>query len=355
MGFLENYRYKKQAKQNYKRCIEAKEIDVKRFGEYANKEWEKYEKIKAAIETGVFDEKYFASWNQAYLNEAKQNPAKLISMREESRQKAMHWENSKKRTMQDMKYMRPNTREDIAERQEMCASFAKEVASMDPQGILDLRIHATTLATTEEILKSGGIISSVDRANGFMESTNLSNEISVGKIDEVQYSVDFWMDSSAYSESKPCGCMFFVQPQTQEEANMISGRQMHNVYFNHHPEQLKAIVTTSENIEKVQQWCRESGINVDVVHTFESFSHAMEHMRNEWMPPYSDSAKTNIEKRTNEKNANFTTLSDSRNFVADEARSAFREIDDKESKTIVKAWTPKNNHKIENSKDLIER
>lgn len=355
MGFLDDYRYKKQAKQDYKRCIEAKEIDVKRFGEYANKEWEKYGKLKAAIETGVFDEKYFASWNQVYMDEVKQNPAKLISTMEESRQTAMRWESLKKRTMQDMKYMRPNTKEDIAERQEMYANFAKKVASVDPQGVLDLRIHATTLASTEEILKSGGIISSVDRTNGFMESTNLSNEISVGKINEVQYSVDFWMDSNAYSESKPCGCMFFVQPQTQEEANMISGRQMHNVYFNHHPEQLKAIVTTSENIEKVQQWCRESGINMDIVHTFKSFPQVVERMRDEWMPPYSDLTKIDVERRTNGKNENLATLSNSRDFAVDEAKSAIREIGDKENETVGKAWAPKHNHKIENSKDVIER
>jgi hypothetical protein len=355
MGFLEDYRYKKQAKQDYKRCIESKEIDVKRFSKYANKEWENYEKIKTAIETGVFDEKYFASWNQAYINEVKQNPAKLIPTMEESRQKAMRWENLKKRTMQDMKYMRPNTKEDIAERQEMYANFAKKVASIDPHGVLDPRIHATTLATTEESLKSGGIISSVDRANGYMESTNLSNEISVGKIDEVQYSVNFWMDSSAYSESKPCGCMFFIQPQTQEEANMIHGRQMHNVYFNDHPEQLKAIVTTSENIGKVQQWCRESGVNVDVVHTFESFPQVMERMRDKWVPPYSDLTKIDIEQHINEKNVNLVALSNSRNYIAAEVKSAFREIGDKESKTIGKAWVPKHNHKIENSKDLIER
>ena len=303
MGLLSDYRYKKQAKLDYKRCVDAKSTDVKRFGEYAAKEWEKYAKIKEAVETGHFDENYFRTWNQAYVNEVKQNPAKLLSAMEDARQKAMHWENSQKRTLQDMKYMRPNTREDIAERQEMYANFAKDVARLDPHGILDLRVHATTLATTEEILKSGGLISSVDRADGFIESTNLSNEISVGKIDEIQYSVDFWMDSGAYSESKPCGCMFIVQPQTKEEANMISGRQMHNVYFGEHPEQLKAIVTTSENIEKVQQWCRENGVNEDVVYTFDMFPQMMDYMMDEWIPPYSDLTKADIEKYANDRDA----------------------------------------------------
>ena len=252
MGLLSEFRYRQQAKADFKRCVEAKKSDIIRFEQYAVKEWQRYEKLKDAVENGVFDEQYFASWNQQYVEEVKKNPAKLIHAMEEAKQKAMHWDNSKKRTEQDLKHMRPNTKEDIAERQEMYANFAKEVARLDPKGILDLRVHATTLATTEEILKSGGLISSVDRANGFIESTNLSNEISVGKISEIQYSVDFWMDSTAYTESKPCGCMFIVQPQTAEEAKMISGRQMNNVYFDQHPEQLKAIVTTSENAEKVQ-------------------------------------------------------------------------------------------------------
>ena len=40
--------------------------------------------------------------------------------------------------------MRPNTKEDISERKEMCERFAKEVERLDPHGILDLRVHATT-------------------------------------------------------------------------------------------------------------------------------------------------------------------------------------------------------------------
>ena len=301
MGLLSDFRYKQQAKADFKRCVEAKKSDISRFEQYAVKEWQRYEKLKDAVENGVFDEQYFASWNQQYVEEVKKNPAKLIHAMEESKQKAMHWDNSKKRTEQDLKHMRPNTKEDIAERQEMYANFAKEVARLDPKGILDLRVHATTLATTEEILKSGGLISSVDRADGFIESTNLSNEISVGKISEIQYSVDFWMDSTAYTESKPCGCMFIVQPQTAEEAKMISGRQMNNVYFDQHPEQLKAIVTTSENAEKVQQWCKENGVNEDVVITFDIFPQMMDYMMDEWIPPYSDLTKADIEKYTRDR------------------------------------------------------
>jgi hypothetical protein len=220
---------------------------------------------------------------------------------EEARQKAMHWENSKLKTERDLKYMRPNTKEDIAERQEMYEKFAKAVERLDPQNVLDLRIHATTLSTTEEIINSGGLISSVDRADGFIESTNLSNEISVGKISEIQYSVDFWMDSTAYTESKPCGCMFIVQPQTAEEAKMISGRQMNNVLFNEHPEQLKAIVTTSENVELVQQWLKDNKLNEDIVFTFEEFPTMMDYMMDEWIPPYSDLTKADIEKYTRDR------------------------------------------------------
>lgn len=301
MGLLSEFRYKKQARADYTRCAEEKKSDIKRFEQYANKEWEKYSKLKDAVEKGNFDEKYFSSWNAEYVAKARSNPAVLASSMEEARQKAMHWENSKLKTERDLKYMRPNTKEDIAERQEMYEKFAKAVERLDPQNVLDLRIHATTLSTTEEIINSGGLISSVDRTDGFIESTNLSNEISVGKISEIQYSVDFWMDSTAYTESKPCGCMFIVQPQTAEEAKMISGRQMNNVLFNEHPEQLKAIVTTSENVELVQQWLKDNKLNEDIVFTFDEFPTMMDYMMNEWIPPYSDLTKADIEKYTRDR------------------------------------------------------
>jgi hypothetical protein len=71
MALLSDFKYRQQAKADFKRCVEAKKHDISRFEQYAVKEWQRYEKLKDAVENGVFDEQYFASWNQQYVEEVK--------------------------------------------------------------------------------------------------------------------------------------------------------------------------------------------------------------------------------------------------------------------------------------------
>lgn len=286
MGFFDDLKYKREAKQEYKANVDKVLADVARADKAMKEEGLKYSKLVEMQQTGIMDAGYFRNWNPQYTSQLQTNPQMMQMAIEEARQKMMYWENSKKKAEQSLLYMRPQSQKDAQERQDVLANFAKNVESVDPTDSLNLRFHATSLATAKDIIQSGGLISSVDRNNGFIESTNLSNEISVSSIHNIQYSVDFWMDTQSLSESKPCGVMFVVQPQSQEEADMIVNRQMHNVLFKQNPEQLVAIVTTSENIPTVQKWLEDNGIRTDCLHTFDEFPKALEQQRNSLNPTY---------------------------------------------------------------------
>lgn len=46
---------------------------------------------------------------------------------------------------------------------------------------------------------------------------------------------------------------------------------MHNVDFSQNPEQLFGVFTTPENIKRVKEWMRLSGLNQSRVYTFDEF------------------------------------------------------------------------------------
>ena len=77
-----------------------------------------------------------------------------------------------------------------------------------------------------------------------------------------------------------------LQPKDKDEAQKCQGKKMDNIDFVAHPEQLKAIVTTEENVEQVQQWLAEKGMNKNICHSFDDFVKVMEQERFNWIPPY---------------------------------------------------------------------
>ena len=186
---------------------------------------------------------------------------------------------------QKMDYMRLNSDKDTNERLRIEEEFANNILKFDKHGCLDLRFHATSLAATHEIIQDGGIVSAYDRI-GVQMSADGHNQVSVTKIDTVNRSIENWLDIRGFRDSQPCGCLFVLQPKDKDEALKNSGKYMDNVDFVAHPEQLKAIVTTEENVEQVQQWLAEKGMNKDICHSFDDFIKVMEQERFNWIPPY---------------------------------------------------------------------
>ena len=231
-----------------------------------------YERRKSYINKS----EYFRNWQktmyqQKFLQTLISNDEKLkeyITTTEDECLKRKYRLELKKKKFE---FLRPNTKEDIQERQNALKTFTGAVQSLDKNNTLNLRFHSTNIAATKDIIESGGLIASVDRLNGYQFDTgNHSNEISVTDIYGMQHSVESWTDLNAHQENLPSGCLFVLKPSSQEEINMIQHRCMHNVYFNEN-DRLIGIVTTSENLPYIQKWLNEKGLDTSLVSTFEQF------------------------------------------------------------------------------------
>jgi hypothetical protein len=304
MSIIDDLKFKKEANKNYKDAKITLKKDIDRFSAYISKDKQTFLKLKEWETSGVRDFDFFKSWLPSYIEKLDNNPDELNKAIQNHKNECMKWEILKAKAEKNLEMLRPNTKDDINERLDITFTFAKKVLAIDPYDTLNLRFHATSLSTTKDILNTGGIMSSVDRLDGFMQTTNLSNEISVSNIENIQYSIDYWADINAYQQSLPAGCMFVLQPTSQEEANMITGRQMHNVYFNKHPEQLVAIVTTKENVSQLQKWLSENGLDKNVACSYNEFPQILENKKEQLIPPYNKTSLISFVKNQKMENYN---------------------------------------------------
>lgn len=158
-------------------------------------------------------------------------------------------------------FSRPLNKEDVRYRKIMRMKFDEELKS-----ILDNTcawcFHGTTIWNAEKILKSASITS----------QENNSNKIYVSTIQNVWFTVKHHADLLNFKY--PAGCIFVVLPKNEEELQSArNNNQIENVYFKTNPERLKAIITTPENINRVQAWVKESGIAAldNIVMDYEEF------------------------------------------------------------------------------------
>lgn len=286
MGIINDLQFKRDALKLYRDTKISLKEDIVRFAKEMVKEKKVVVKLKTWKLSGVRDEDFFKGWMPSYIQKLDNNPQALDEAIREHETACIRWSRDREKTEKTLATVRPNIKQDCKERFDIRCNFAQQVLDIDPQNKLDLRFHATSLAATKDIIESGGLMSSVDRLDGYIETTNLSNEISVSDINNIQYSIDFWSDLEADKRSLPAGCMFVLQPQSQEEADMIAGRQMHNVYFHNHPEQLVAIITTTENLPQLQQWLSQNDLNPDVACTYSAFPQILENKKEQLLPPY---------------------------------------------------------------------
>lgn len=170
---------------------------------------------------------------------------------------------------QKLKYVRPNTIEDVRYRQRQEKEFQKELLKVIPQNLL-LRFHATPIYSAEAIIKQKRIVPSYDTF-GIKTSADVEEKISVTRADDIHmHTLPRYSDLFEYQECLPAGCIFAVFPL--EETDLEDNKwRMKKVDFSTHPEQLYKIITTPENISRVQQWCLESGLDVSYVCDYDNF------------------------------------------------------------------------------------
>lgn len=237
--------------QHYKRMIEHKQDDIKRFEQYIENTKERLEYLK---QHGYSENSSEYKYAQEQLQ---------------------RWRYELDATNLQIQFLRPNTKEDIEYRQNNTGDeFVNKLRGViSPE--LNLVFHGTPVYFAKEILKSGKITSSADRYDGYIKSTDMSGEISVSDIDSLPRTLDFFSGMASYQHCLPGGCIFAMYPKDDKDFDKKASI-MSNVDFRKNPEQLYGIFTTPENIPNVQKWLDEIGLDPYLVYDFEGFIKAVQ-------------------------------------------------------------------------------
>ena len=265
-NFIENIKKKKDVKE----IVDRNKYDIESTKGHLGKERLTMSKLTEMKETGIADIDFFKTWDKKYICEMLTNSDMIDNAIAECQVQIVRFEQKIKNLEQQNEFVRPQTERDAEERKSIQENFANSVLNADKENKLDLRFHATSIMATRDIISSGGLFSVMDRLGDAATSTNDHGEISVGKVDEIQYSVDYWMDTRPDGNLLPCGCMFVLIPDDNER-DMIANRQMHNVNFTQNPEKLFGIITTNENYDMVKGWMQDKNMDVSKLFTFDKF------------------------------------------------------------------------------------
>lgn len=166
-------------------------------------------------------------------------------------------------------FIRPNSKDDIQYRERIIDDFStkiKEILGDDDT----IRFHGTPIYFTREILKSGAILSSSARFDGYNKSTDLKDEISVSTADSIDRTLSFFTDLYSFQSCLPAGCLFVLK-SSEVDAELAKYSAMKSFDFKESPERLLGICTTQENIPRVKEWLKMYGYNENLVYSFEGF------------------------------------------------------------------------------------
>lgn len=239
---------RKEEYENYKNALERNRSDINRFKGYISDATQKFENIK----------RKFSEGSKEYV---------------EAKYEVFRWQHSLDEAELSMKFIRPNSQEDIDYRNYQCENFVEQLQSVISPN-LDLRFHGTPIYFAEQIIRSGSISSTADRYDGYIKSTDMKGEISASTVESLGRTINFFSDMPAYHRNLPAGCIFALLPKDKEDAE-YGHDLMHSVDFRKNPEQLFGVFTTPENTEQVKGWMKESGLNPESVYTFEGFLEAV--------------------------------------------------------------------------------
>lgn len=137
----------------------------------------------------------------------------------DARDEANRWKQVLDDRIGQLRFIRPNSQEDINYRNSQCNNFVQELKQvLSPN--FDLRFHGTPIYFAEQIIKNGGIFSTADRYDSYIKSTDLKGQISASTAKTIARTIDVFSDTMAYQRCLPCGCIFAVKPRNKEDANL---------------------------------------------------------------------------------------------------------------------------------------
>lgn len=106
--------------------------------------------------------------------------------------------------------------------------------------------------SVKAILEQGQISSSVDRL-GFSTSYDVDEQVSVTTRNSIDVTMESYVGLTS-NPSFPAGALFVIKPKNEQEIESSKNLLIENVDFKTNPERLVAVVTTSENKERIIEW-----------------------------------------------------------------------------------------------------
>ena len=173
-----------------------------------------------------------------------------------------------------LRYLRPSDSEDISYRRNVLDDFPYWASEHIPEN-LHLLFHATTLANAERILNSGRITSGKDRWTVRTSGDN-AGEISISTKNSSFISLAGHMDLVAQEYHLPAGCLFVLQVNDTTYQEAKKNFHVQNIQLKKNPEQLYAIITTPENIDRVKWWMQKNNFLPEKVYDFKGFQDKIE-------------------------------------------------------------------------------
>lgn len=170
-----------------------------------------------------------------------------------------------------LKYIRPDDEKDTKYRKSIIETYNQTVCEAIPDE-LHLLFHGTPIYYAEDIIKSQGILSPVERNS----TINHDCGTGTGKIwvtnklmdDGIQESLTF---SDVNESCMPIGCIFVMRTDEKTEMQSTNSKLTNSISFKDNPDVLFSIITSHENCSMIQKLCKQNDIDPDKVQTFDSF------------------------------------------------------------------------------------
>ena len=162
---------------------------------------------------------------------------------------------------------------DIEERENM-DNFIRDISEVIPDDV-PLAFHGNgRIDSVEDIIRTGGLFTQEDR--GFNVSWS-SSIICICPKNNIKVASDIANVGGNYYV--PYGALFVIMPGNKAEALNIQaankdsniGCQTQSFKFHDDPDRLMAIVTTSENLDRLKKVAREKGLDENIVVTHNEF------------------------------------------------------------------------------------
>lgn len=170
-------------------------------------------------------------------------------------------------------YMRENNKDDLEERNKIRKTYSKLIKEMIPDDTPIVFHGVNNIGVVEQIIKSGGLFSCDDRG---ISDRSFASGIDVSYKNNISVTLEF--ADPSINDFMPYGAIFVFKPldseidrviKTGESTEVLGG--LSSVNFRNEPDRLYGIITTTENLARVKEWCKKYGFDDKKVFTHKEF------------------------------------------------------------------------------------